>query len=59
MLCLLAKLCLHLVHSVYGAQYLAMLVLNKIIDLSVKYQLTFCKSQLSQALQHPSKMGFK
>lgn len=58
-LCFLSKICLHLIHSVHGAQYTAMLILNKIIDLSVKYHLTFCKIRLSEALQHPCQIDLE
>ncbi|KAK7598071.1 hypothetical protein V9T40_006306 [Parthenolecanium corni] len=55
-MCYVSKICLYLIHSVHGAQYTAMLILNKIIDLSVIHQLTLKKTKLSTALQHPCKI---
>jgi len=52
-LCSVMKVCLSALQGIHHVQFTAMAIINRIIDISVQYNVSFIKAAESDYLHHP------
>lgn len=52
-LCSVVKVCLNALQGIHHVQFTAMAIINRVIDISVRYNVSFVKVVESDYLHHP------